>query len=51
LNKEFFKWYETKLNKNIFEKLLETNKVEDVILLSASINPPIDYLKERYNLK
>jgi len=50
INKEFYKYYKKYINLNIIETLLDKNKYNDTYLLSASINPPIDFLKKDLNI-
>jgi phosphoserine phosphatase len=50
LNEDYLKRYINKLRRPVFTKLLEEKEKSDVLLLSASINPPIDGLKEKYQL-
>ena len=51
INRKFFQRYDSKIRKDTFDRLILDNRKYDTILLSASINPPIDYLKEKYHLK
>lgn len=47
---EFFKWYESRLFPNMLDIIKKENGNSKIILLSSSINPPIDFLKNKYKI-
>lgn len=47
-SKEFYKWYENKIFPNMFDLIKSEKNRSKVILLSASINQPIDFLKSKF---
>lgn len=51
INHKFFNWYEKQISLEI-RKVIDNNKKENkIILLSAAINPPIDFLKKKLNIE
>jgi len=48
LSKEYFKRYESKIFPNILKIINKEKSTSKIILLSSSINPPIDFLKQKF---
>lgn len=47
-SKAFYKWYENKIFPDMFDLIESEKNKSKVILLSASINQPIDFLKNKF---
>jgi len=51
INNNYFNRYEKQISLKIF-KIIEDNRINNkIILLSAAVNPPIDFLKKKLNLE
>lgn len=48
-SEKYFIRYEWKISKDL-EKIILNNKDNDIVLLSAAINPPVDFLKNKFNI-
>ncbi len=48
ISEKYFKRYESKIFPNILEIINHEKKSSKIILLSSSINPPIDFLKDKF---
>ena len=48
ISKDYFNWYESRIYPHMLKIINKSLKSSKIIMLSASINPPIDFLKEKF---
>ena len=51
LSWEYYEWYENKIFPHMLEIINKEKSKAKIILLSASINQPIDYLKDKFQIE